>query len=133
MNFAGFCITQNEIKPLDKYINAIRKFPTPKKLANIRSWFGLINQVGHYNKLCPIMAVFKPLLSPKTQFSWNEELDIQQSKEIIIDAIKEGVIIFDLNRQTCLRPDWSKTGISFFLSQKHCSCSQPEPGCCTDG
>lgn len=65
------------------------------------------------------MAVFKPL-SPKTQFKWDEELDriFQQSKEIIIDAIKAGVIIFDLNRPTCLRKDWSKTGISFFLSHK---------------
>ena len=135
VNFAGFCITPTEIKPLEKYINAIREFPTPKKLADIRSWFGLINQVGHYNKLCPIMAIFKPLLSPKTQFKWDEGLDraFQQSKEIIIDAIKEGVIIFDLNRPTCLRPDWSKTGIGFFLSQKHCTCAQPDPGCCNDG
>ena len=81
------------------------------------------------------MAVFKPLLSPKNQFIWNEELDtaFQKSKDIIIDAIKEGVEIFDLNRPTCLRPDWSKTGIGFFLSQKHCSCSQLYLGCCIDG
>eukprot|EP00111_Clytia_hemisphaerica_P009881 TCONS_00028944-protein len=81
------------------------------------------------------MAVFKPLLSPKTQFRWDEELDraFQHSKEIIIYAIKEGVIIFDLNRPTCLRPDWSKTGIGFFLSQKHRICAQPDPACCSNG
>lgn len=135
VDFAGFCITPTEIKPLDKYINAIKDFPVPRKLADIRSWFGLINQVGHYNKLCPIMAIFKPLLSPKNRFIWNDELDLafNQSKEIIINAIKEGVEIFDLDRPTCLRPDWSKTGIGFFLSQKHCSCSQSYPGCCIDG
>ena len=43
------------------------------------------------------------------------------------------MIIFDLNRETCLRPDWSKTGIGFFLSQKHCNCPQPDPGCYVDG
>ena len=74
-NFAGFCITPTEIKPLDKYINAIKEFPTPKKLADIRSWFGLVNQVGYYNRLCKVMAPFKLLLSPKQKFIWTEELD----------------------------------------------------------
>jgi len=133
--FAGFCITPTELKPLDKFVRAIKEFPTPQKLADIRSWFGLINQVGHYNKLCPIMTVFKPLLSPKKQFVWDEKLDLafRQSKDVIVDAIKEGVEIFDPVRLTCLRPDWSKTGIGFLLSQKHCSCKQQSPGCCKDG
>jgi len=48
VDFAGFRITASEIKPLEKFIRAIKEFPTPKKLTDIRSWFGLINQVGHY-------------------------------------------------------------------------------------
>jgi hypothetical protein len=135
VDYAGFRITTSGIKPQEKFIRAIREFPTPSKITDVRSWFGLVNQVGHYNKLCVVMAPFKPLLSPRTQFVWTAELDaaFQRSKQIIIDAIIEGVEIFDPKRRTCLRPDWSKTGIGFFLSQKHCGCSQKLPGCCEDG
>lgn len=50
------------------------------------------------------MATLKPLLSPKNQFIWNEELElvIRKSKEIIADAIKVVVEIFDTNRLTYL-------------------------------
>ena len=32
-----------------------------------------------------------------------------------------------------MRPDWSKTGIGFFLSQKHCECISSLPECCESG
>ena len=57
----------------------------------------------------------------------------QKSKIEIVDAIIQGVQIFDINRRTCLRPAWSKTGIGFFLSQKHCDCVSMSPGCCKSG
>ena len=81
------------------------------------------------------MSPFKPLLSPKTSFRWTEELDhaFQASKNQIVEAIKQGVAIFDVNRRTCLRTDWSKSGIGYYLSQKHCLCSSRSPGCCDDG
>jgi len=90
VSFAGFCITTNEIKPVEKFINAIKDFPVPRNITDVRSWFGLINQVGHYNRLCDVMAPFKPLLSPKQKFVWTEELDqaFRQSKQIIVDAIR---------------------------------------------
>ena len=56
-----------------------------------------------------------------------------QSEQEIVSAIKDGVKIFDPKLRTCLKPDWSKTGIGFFLSQKHCSCSSLSPGCCVNG
>ena len=34
---------------------------------------------------------------------------------------------------TCLSTDWSKTGIGYFLHQKHCTCESSIPGCCADG
>ena len=50
IQFAGFVITDSEIRPLDKFLNAIRNFLTPTKLTDIRSWFGLVNQVADYNR-----------------------------------------------------------------------------------
>ena len=40
--------------------------------------------------------------------------------------------IFDPSKPTCLATDWSKTGIGFWLLQKHCKCHKIEPFCCHD-
>ena len=136
VNFAGFRITMNSVEPLPKYLDAIRGFPTPKNIQDIRSWFGLVNQVSHYAQLRDMMSPFRRFLSPKEKFVWTDELDsiFEESKERIVMAIQEGVRIFDTNRPTCLRTDWSKQGIGYFLSQKHCECELSSSyGCCPDG
>lgn len=135
INFAGFRITEKQIRPQDKFLSAIREFPTPSKTTDVRSWFGLVNQISHFSQLTEMMQPFKPLLSPKSKFIWTEQMNeaFQQSKAAIVASIQKGVEIFDLSRRTCLRPDWSKTGIGFFLSQKHCNCTSTQPGCCEFG
>ena len=135
IDFAGFRVTETEVKPLPKYLNAIRDFPRPKNIKDIRAWFGLINQVSHYGRLTEIMAPFKPLLSPKTRFFWSDELEhaFQESKIQLVEAIQHGVQIFDPKLPTCLTPDWSKKGIGYWLRQKYCDCSSEVPGCCEDG
>ena len=135
VDFAGFRISHASIEPLPKYLDAIRDFPMPKSTTDIRSWFGLVNQVANYAQLRDIMAPFKPFLSPKQQFSWTGELDkaFEISKQSIIEEIRHGVEIFDPTKQTCLRPDWSQRGIGYFLLQKHCQCASTTPECCTDG
>ena len=44
-----FC-TSSEI-----YIDVIKEFPTPENIVDIRSWFGLVNQVSHYAQLRDLM------------------------------------------------------------------------------
>ena len=53
-----------------------------------------------------------------------------------MDEIRNGVEIFEPRRPTCLRPDWSKQGIGYFLLQNHCECPSPAgdlPSCCKSG
>ena len=135
IEFAGFQISESSIEPLPKYLSAIRDFPTPTSTTDIRSWFGLVNQVANYAQLRDIMTPFKPFLSPRCQFEWTSNLSaaFQSSKDAIIEAIRHGVQIFDPKRLTCLRPDWSHLGIGYFLLQKHCSCTSQLPDCCIDG
>ena len=135
VDFAGFRVTDTSIKPLDKYLKAIVDFPTPKKTTDIRAWFGLVNHVSHYNRLIDLVSPFRVFLGKNKKFEWNSELDeaFQKSKLAIVDAIKEGVEIFDLHRPTCLQTDYSKIGIGYFLSQKHCMCPGSAPGCCEVG
>ena len=135
IDFAGFRVTETEVKPLPKYLNAIREFPRPQNIRDVRAWFGLINQVSRYGQLTDIMAPFKPLLSPKTKFFWSEDLELafQDSKQKLIDAIQQGVHIFDPTRRTCLTPDWSKKGVGYWLRQKYCQCDSETPDCCPSG
>ena len=54
VTFAGFDITTNQVRPNQTYLDAIRNFPKPQNITDMRSWFGLINQVAHLlNTCCP--------------------------------------------------------------------------------
>ena len=123
------------MEPLSKYLNAVRDFPTPKNITDVRSWFGVVNQVANYAQLRDFVAPFKQFLSPKRKLKWSEDLDktVASSKLAIIDAIRHGVEIFYPTRRTCLRPDWSNRGIGYLLLQKHCSCDSCIPDCCDFG
>ena len=135
VDFAGFRVSDNNIEPLPKYLDAIREFPSPTSATDIRSWFGLVNQVSNYAQLRDLMAPFKPFRSPRCKFSWSPELEaaFQSSKEAIVMAIRQGVEIFDVQKRTCLRPDWSRRGVGYFLLQQHCNCASGVPDCCPGG
>ena len=133
VDFAGFRISDSSIEPLPKYLDAIKGFPVTKSITDIRSWFGLVHQASHYAQLRDIMAPFKDFLSPKVKFYWNAELQEQftRSKELIVQAMC--VQIFDASKRTCIRTDWSKQGIGYYLTQKHCNCDSNLPNCCLRG
>ena len=135
IEFAGFQISDTTVKPLEKYLRAILDFPTPRKTKDIRAWFGLVNHVAHYNRLIEMVEPFRVFLGKNKKFEWNEDLDraFHNSKHEIVQAIKDGVEIFNIDRVTCLQTDYSEIGIGYFLSQKHCKCDGTTPGCCKNG
>ena len=136
VDFADFRVSQSVVVLLHKFLEAISNFPTPASITDIKSWFGLVHQVAHYTQLRDLMTTFKKFLSPKVTVEWNTTLDKQvffESKRLIVEAIREGVEIFDVCRKTCLHLDWSKQGIGYYHSQKHCKCKSELPGCCENG
>ena len=135
VEFAGFNITNTDVKPCNKYLRAIQNFPTPKNLTDIRSWFGLVNQASYAFSKTEVMEPFRELLKSGSKFEWSTELDhaFQSSKTTIVKEIVEGVKIFEKSRITCLATDWSKQGIGFWLLQKHCACPGMKPFCCNSG
>ena len=125
--FAGFELTQDGYRPPKRILESISSFPTPTSVTDVKSWFGLVNQVAYAFSMSSTMAPFRELLkknAPKTKFYWDDQLEkiFNESKKKIVDMIKEGVCTFEKDRVTCLSTDWSKTGIGFTLSQKHCEC-----------
>ena len=135
VEFAGFEVTSQSVRPCHQYLQAILDFPTPGNITDIRSWFGLLNQVSYTFSMAPKMQPFRALLKPGTPFTWDETLEclFQESKHQIVQEIERGVRIFDKNLPTCLATDWSKCGIGFWLFQKHCSCPSIELLCCSEG
>jgi hypothetical protein len=83
---AGFEITMEGIRPTDKYIEAIRNFPTPTNISEVRSWFGLINQVAYSFIKTEHMAPFYHLLSQSQPFVWDEEEEKPNSQQQFINS-----------------------------------------------
>ena len=135
VEFAGFEITSTNIRPGKDFLGAIRDFPCPKNITDVRSFFGLVNQVNYCLSSSAEMQPFRDLLSPSTKFYWDNHLSdcFTIAKEAIIQSVSEGVRIFDKERKTCLSTDWCKQGIGFSLYQKHCECMSDIPTCCPSG
>ena len=136
VEFAGLRITKDGVAPSKSMLAAIEGFPTPANLTDARSWFGLVNQVAWAYSVSPIMQPFRDLLKSKAEFAWNQTLQnaFIESKMLLVQLVEKGVSTFDINRVTCLAPDWSKHGMGFLLLQKYCSCLMTKaPICCPDG
>ena len=133
VEFAGFRITADGVKPTKKMTEAIINFPTTTNITGIRSWFGLVNKVSYAFSQAETMAPFRELLRTKyRKFYWDVTLDklFEESKRNIVREIEERVKTFEMNRTTCLSTDYSKTGIGYFLFQKHCRCpTELGPNC----
>ena len=135
VEFACFEITSTNVRPCKKYLDAIHDFPTPTNITDVCSWFGLINQVSYAFTATECMLPFHQSLKPGTPLKWDSVLNelLEESKSVIIEKIEKGVSIFRKSKPTCLATDWSKTGIGFWLIQKHCHCPSTEPFCCRTG
>ena len=135
VEFSGFEINPTNVRPSPNMMKATADFQTPKNITDIRSWFGLVNQVTYAFSMTDKMAPFRELFKPTSTFYWDDELDrlFASSKHKIIEEIALGVRIFDKSKLTCIATDWSKTGIGFWLFQKHCECSGMTLFCCHEG
>ena len=135
VDFLGFRVTKDGIKPSQEFLDNIMSFPVPRSITDIRSWFGAINQISYSFAVAPVMNPFRHLLSSKVPFNWTPELQsaFDASKLEILRQCEAGVRSFDPNLPTALATDWAKFGMGFWLTQKHCQCPGSTPGCCQTG
>ena len=92
------------------YLRTIRDFPQPKNITDIRSWFGVVNQVSYAFSMADRMLPFRKQLKSGTPFHWDTQLEslFQESKDIIISEIEKGVRIFHKSRRHALQPTGPK-------------------------
>ena len=136
VDYVGFTLTKDAIKPADSMTESIRHFPAPKNITQARAFFGLVEQVSFAFSKCADMIHFRHLLSPKVKFVWTDDLarEFELAKANIVRKIHKGVTMLELDRITALVTDWSVEGQSLGLWQKHCSCKGPVTiVCCRSG
>ena len=140
VEFVGYSIGWEAYGPTEERLSAVRDFHMPAKpsITDIRSWFGLVNQLAPFLATAPVMQPFRDLLKKPATKSvyWDSQLEAQfrQSKEVICKLARDGLAYFECTRPTIAITDWSKEGIGFVVLQQYCSCTSTDtPFCCRDG
>ena len=93
MDWTGIRITKNGVSPLPQHVEAIRNFPVPENITDIRSYWALMNQVSHYYTTQPHLAPFRELMKKNTKRYWDDVLQqlFDQSRAHIAKEIQEGI------------------------------------------
>ena len=50
VDFGRFCLSRSGIQTSPDLLKSIRDFPRPGELSDLRSWFGLVNQLVNFSK-----------------------------------------------------------------------------------
>ena len=120
VKFSGFIVNSNGYKPDPSKLAAIANFPVPKNLTDMRSFYGLTNQIAAFSPdLKHALAPLQPLLKPKYRFAWQPEHQtaFEQVKQVF--TAENGPLLrhFDPELPATLTTDASRTGIGFVLTQ----------------
>ncbi len=107
LEFVGFWLTKDGIRPTTETCRAITDFPRPTDITGIRSWFGLIEQVSFAFSKTTLMEPFRALLKPKAEYLWSEEMQVafEKAKVEIVGLVATGVKSFVLGNTLCLVTD----------------------------
>ena len=121
IDFAGFNISSTGIKPDPKRMQAIKDFPVPKDISQLRSFLGLANQLGFFvPELAQLTLPLRNLLKKDIQFLWLEEQAkaFQQTKDILTS--EHLVKPFDPSLKTELLTDAARLGgLGYALVQRN--------------
>ena len=118
VTFAGFSLSADGYQVDHSITEAITKFPTPTNRTDLRSFFGLVNQLSSStNTIAPLLTPLRPLLSTKNDFLWS--LDHQQAFTILKNSLIIAPVLsyFDVNKPTRLCTDASRHGLGFIFQQ----------------
>ena len=74
--FAGYVVGRNGVSADPKNVAAITHFPRPTNLTQMRSFMGLINQLGDFcTEIVAVSTPLRPLLRKGEPFNWNADHD----------------------------------------------------------
>ena len=118
VTFAGFILSAQGYRVDNSITDAISQFPTLANRTELRSFFGLVNQLSSStNAVATLLTPLRPLLSTKNDFLWSP--DHQQAIDAVKDALTTAPVLsyFDVSKPTRLSTDTSRHGLGFILQQ----------------
>jgi len=118
--FGGFVLSRTGYRIDPTLTKALREFPRPQSRTDVRSFIGLVNQIGNFtDKVSEQLMPLKELLQHKAVFQWlpeHEATFVQARKTLSADA---SLAYYDARKETRLITDASRLkGLGFFLKQK---------------
>ncbi|XP_059087688.1 uncharacterized protein LOC131884068 [Tigriopus californicus] len=121
IDFVGYRISRDSIKADPEKVAAISRFPCPEDRQDLRSFMGLVNQLGQFSsEIAHNAEPLRDLLKIKNVFSWCPEH--MNAFEKVKSALTSPPILgmFQLGAETILQTDASKLkGLGFALMQLH--------------
>ena len=118
MPFLGLLLTDSGVKPDPNKVNALRSFPEPKSIKELRSFLGLIEFVGHkFVKNFSETSAYLYSLTRVDNFTWDDKA--RTSFYELQNLISEITVLqyFDPNKPVILQTDASGVGIGGVLIQ----------------
>ena len=123
VKFAGYLVSNNGIEPDPDRTKAISNFPIPENITDLRSFFGLVNQLGQFTPdLAHMLEPLRGLLKPKNAFIWlpEHQTAFDNVKQVLTDPNGPILAHFDSSLPIILMTDASRLkGIGFALMQQH--------------
>ena len=119
VSFAGFYISAEGYRVDPNITEAITRFPAPTTHTDLRSFFGLANQLAaSTDQIAKLLEPMRPLLSLKNEFAWSSvhEQALSKAKEHLASA--PTLAFFDMNKQTRICTDACRQGVGFVLQQQ---------------
>ena len=118
--FAGYVVSTDGFRPNPELMRAIRDFPFPKNVTDLRSFYGLCQQVGNFSdQIAGALVPLSPLLKKNIEWNWTSEHDEAFRAARNQLAIVQDLAFYDPSRPTSLAVDASLlNGLGFILKQR---------------
>nr|XP_027211978.1 uncharacterized protein LOC113805212 [Penaeus vannamei] len=121
VSFCGYNISPEGIAADPEKVAAIRDYPTPSNITDLRSFMGLVNQLADFSpEIAATAQPLRPLMSPKRSFTWTPDHD-QAFGKVKAALLSPPVLApFNPKLPVTLQTDASRLyGLGYALFQEH--------------
>lgn len=117
VNFGGYLIDSSGFRPHPNLTRAIRDFPVPTNITDVRSFCGLCQQVGNFSTLlASTLLPLSPLLKKGFAWEWtSSHNDVFNKARLALSDVSE-LAFYDPGLPTALHVDASRLNDSLVLS-----------------
>ena len=121
VSYCGYDVNSTGYTADQRKVKAIAEFPTPANITDLRSFLGLVNQLGAFSSDTATAAEpLRDLLRPQHTWAWTE------THTLAFEAVKKTLTsppvlaFFDPSLPTALQTDASRlNGLGYALLQRH--------------